>query len=183
MKLNFNNREKVLKLSQECQLFAEAEVLKQLIQDRKEIRDPFYLELSELDEILKFKLRTQYNRQKAARMLNEEQIIRRITQIALNIHAKDSRYEDELRVNILCVLKGINIPTASAILALTDPRKYAIIDRRNWRYLNPDSKKTNFTINDYLNYLDVIREKAEQLDLDAQIIDMAIWQDEFSRSK
>lgn len=109
-------------------------------------------------------------------------MVREITELVFKIEANDKEDNDKLRVNLLCCLFGINVPTASAILALVYPKNYAIIDRKNLRFLYPtknaDHKKRTFTIAQYLNYLSDIRGFAKEYRLDPQIIDMAIWEKE-----
>jgi len=179
MKINFKNKAEIICLVKRCPLYYEAERIKKEIAAKRKIRIPFYLDLEELNEILKFKLQNQYNRQKSLRQINENQTIKDITKLALNIKTENPEYMDEIRIKLLSTMKGINVPTASAILALVFPKKYAIIDRRTWRYLNPDNKKTSFTINDYLSYLKVIRNCSKELSIDPQLIDMALWQKDF----
>mgnify|MGYP006274934139 CR=1 FL=1 len=179
----FENRDEIIRLSKNCELYQEANEIKELIRNNYELRDPFYITLSELDQILRFKLRKQYGRQKKVRSKNEEQLVRRVTELALNIDTGNKIYNDEIRTKILCCLRGINISTASAILALTYPEKYAIIDRRNWRYLNPDKPKTNFIIGDYLKYLKILRKLSEKYGIQPQVIDMAIWEKEKTSNK
>lgn len=179
----FEDRNEIISLAQKCELYSKAEEIKESIKTNFKLRNPIYLELSELDQILEFKLRKQYGRQEKIRLQNEEQLVRRVTELALNIDTGDKIYNDEIKLRILCCLRGINIPTASAILALTTPKKYAIIDRRNWRYLNPDKPKTNFTMGDYLNYLDIVRKLSDRYDIEPQIIDMAIWEKEKNSNK
>lgn len=60
MKLEFSDKIEVLTIAKRCQLFSEAERNKEKIEQVKKIRDPFYLELGELDDILHFKLQNQY---------------------------------------------------------------------------------------------------------------------------
>lgn len=179
----FKNRNEIISLSNKCELYQEADRIKREIKKNFELRDPFYITLSELNQILKFKLRNQYKRQEKIRGQNEEQLVRRITELALNIDTGNDTYNDEIRIKLLCCLSGISIPTASAILALTYPEKYAIIDRRNWRYLYSEKIKTSFTTRDYLKYLEIIRRLADEYDLKPQTIDMAIWEKEKRSSK
>ena len=94
-------------------------------------RRPFYLASAEFDEILRWKLRGQYGRQRERRKANTEDVIRTVTRAALTIIHPDEEYELELRVGILCALRGVSVPVASAVLALVFPEKYAVIDFRH----------------------------------------------------
>ena len=55
---------------------------------------------SELNEILHWKLRDQYERQEDVRALNADAVVRVVTSLALNIAHEDDDYEVELRLRI-----------------------------------------------------------------------------------
>jgi hypothetical protein len=138
-------------------------------------RRAMYLTAEEFDEILHWKLDRQYGRGEALRMPNTDTVIRIITNAALNITHVDEDYEIELRVGILCTLRGVGVPVASAVLALIYPDKFAVIDFRGWRQVfGQDSN--GFYINDYKRYLHEIRKLANQLGWSAQEVDHAIWE-------
>lgn len=71
------------------------------------------------------------------------------------------------KIVYLTRLKGVKIPAASAILTLTDPQNYGVIDIRVWQvfYLydivknNP--KGLDFDANDRMDYLSELRKYAE----------------------
>ena len=142
-------------------------------QARKE-RRPMYLTMDEFDRILHWKLRQQYGRQKARRAANSEQVVRAITETALNIAHPDPDYEVELRLGVLCALRGVDVPVASAVLALVFPEKYAVVDFRNWRQVF-DQERDVFSVPDYKRYLCRIRVLAEELGWLPQEVDLAIW--------
>lgn len=156
--------------------FAEAEAIKEHINNLRKRRNPLFLDKSDLETILKWKLRGQYGRGAAIRQVNTEEIIKGITQLALNITHEDDKCETKLRLNLLSCLNGVSIPIASAILALTYPEKYAIIDFRNWRAVfGGDGKKKSFTMSEYMAYLSKIREFAKELGWTPQEVDIAVW--------
>ena len=112
------------------------------LQNLKAERKPFYLNLHEFDMILKWKLRTQYKRTKHLRDNKiSDGIIKLITYTALNITHDIEEIELEYRINLLCVIPGVGIPVASAILTLCFPEKYGIIDVRVWRVLFSEVKR------------------------------------------
>jgi hypothetical protein len=121
-----------------------------------------YLDLNDFDRILRWKLRQQYRRQKSLRSKNTEKIIKKITALALNITHEDKDYELELRFKLLITLRGVEVPVASAILALCFPEQYAVIDFRGWRQVF-GAEKRYFTLNDYKQYLKDIKGLATQL--------------------
>jgi len=154
--------------------YPETERLKNLFRRLRSKRQPFFLTLDEFDQILRWKLRNQYNRQHNRRLANTDEVIRAVTSLALTIMHEDRDYEVELRLNLLCALRGVGISVASAVLALVFPKKYAVIDYRGWRQIFLE-KKNGFTINQYKKYLLEIRRLAEELDWDPQEVDLAIW--------
>ncbi len=138
-------------------------------------RHPLYLTSEELDEILHWKLRGQYGRQKERRKANTEDVIQTITGAALSITHPDEDYETELRLGILCCLRGVGVPVASAILALAFPERYAVIDFRGWRQIFGE-ERTTFSISDYKRYLREVKRLAGELGWPVQEVDLAIWE-------
>jgi len=88
---------------------------------------------------------------------------------------------DKRKIELLTQLKGVSIPTASAILMLTDPRKYGVIDIRVWQVLylygsvkvNPKGK--NFKFNNWYNYLMKLRYFADKFKVKARDIERTIF--------
>ena len=138
-------------------------------------RTPSYLTIQEFDDILHWKLRGQYNRQCERRSANTENVVRAVTGLALSIHHDDKDYELELRFKILCALRGVEVPVASAILALVFPDTYAVIDFRGWRQVFGEERRS-FSVSDYKRYLDKVRILAQELGWPVQEADLAIWE-------
>jgi hypothetical protein len=136
-------------------------------------RQPFFLTASDLDDILKWKLGRQYGRKKAHRALNTDEVIRAVTGLALSITHEDEDYELDLRVDILCGLRGIAVPVASAVLTLVYPNKYAVIDFRNWRQIFGE-RKNGFSLSDYKRYMKEMRRLANELNWTVQEVDLAV---------
>jgi|SRR5271157_1002543 len=155
--------------------YKETEQLKEKFAQLRIERQPFYLTSEEFDEILKWKLGQQFGRQRDMRANNSDELIRAVTGLALTITHSDKEYELELRVGILCSLRGIGVPVASAVLALIFPKEYAVIDFRGWGQIF-DEKKTDFSIPEYNKYLHEIHRLAIELGWDAQEVDHAIWE-------
>ncbi len=154
--------------------YKETEQLKTYLADKRCERQPFYLTANELEKILLWKLRGQIYRGRERRKANTKEIIKKITGFALAIADDDDEYELELRINILCALRGVGVPVATAILALIFPEKYSTIDYRGWRQVFCEDK-TTFSISDYKKYLKKIRKLADELDWPVQEVDLAIW--------
>ena len=138
-------------------------------------RQPLYLTKAEFEEILQWKLGQQIGRQRERRSANTEEIIRAVTGLALTITHSDKEYELELRMGILCALRGVAIPVASAVLALVFPEEYAVIDFRGWRQIFGEGE-TVFSIPKYKRYLREVRRLANELGWPVQEVDHAIWE-------
>jgi len=98
---------------------------------------------------------------------NPDQIVKEITAFALKI--PDEKY----KIRLLCSLDGIGIPRASAILAMSDPKKYGVIDVNAWRALT-GKKKGGFNADDWEFYLTEIRKLATKHGKTPREIDMAL---------
>ncbi len=78
-------------------------------------------------------------------------------------------------------LRGIAIPTASAILTLVDPQNYGVIDIRVWKtlYLYGSVKikrmGKNFDFNNWYNYLMKLRYYAKKFKVSARDIERTIF--------
>lgn len=154
--------------------YERTEELKAKLAGLRRARHPFYLTLEEFDEILHWKLGSQYKRQKERRKANTEEIIRAVTGAVFSISHADEKYETELRLSLLCCLRGVGVPVASAVLALVFPEKYAVIDVRVWRQIFSE-EKTTFTLADYQRYLTEVKRLALELGWTVQEVDLAIW--------
>jgi len=155
--------------------YQKTEELKKRLRLLKNGRQPFYLTLSEFEEILRWKLRNQYNRTASIRTQNNEKIIQEITLLALNIKHDNIEYETKIRFSLLMAINGVAVPVASSILALTYPEKYAVIDFRGWRQIFGEEKHY-FTFSDYEKYLIEINKLAKELSWLPQEIDLAVWE-------
>ena len=89
---------------------------------------------------------------------------------------------EKRRIDLLTSLKGVNIPTASAILTLTDPQAYGVIDIRVWKLLylyksvtdNPAG--TDFSFRHWFHYLKKLRYWAERLDVSARAVERTLFE-------
>lgn len=138
-------------------------------------RKPLYLTLAEFEEILQWKLGQQIGRQREKRSANTEEVIRAVTRLALTITHPDAEYELELRLGILCSIRGVGIAVASAILALLFPEEYAPIDFRVWRQIF-GKERSDFSIADYKKYMRELHILADDLGWPVQEVDHAIWE-------
>lgn len=92
-----------------------------------------------------------------------------------------SKNEDE-KIKFLTVLTGVKIPMASAILTLLNPKKYGVLDIRVWQLLyhckevNTNIKGTNFTIDNWIEYLSIVRRYAKEYSTTARLIEKTLFE-------
>lgn len=139
----------------------------------KDERKPFFLTYDDFERVLHWKLRNQYHRGASIRQLNNEEIIQIITAAAFAINSVNDEYNVELKINLLCTLRGVSIPIASAILALAYPDSFCVID---FRIMNLFSNGHPIDFTSYYNYLSCVREVSRQFGLTPMKVDVALWQ-------
>jgi len=155
--------------------YAETAELREKFAQLRVARRPMLLTKTEFEDIVRWKLRGQYVRQRVLREANTEALIRSVTGLALTLKHADADYELELRLGILSTLRGVGVPVAAALLALVYPNDYAAIDGRGWRPLFGEDQST-FSINDYKRYLRETHRLAAELDWPVQEVDLALWE-------
>lgn len=105
---------------------------------------------------------------------NPHEHIRDITRLAFS-----SR--ESLRVPLLCILNGVRVPTASAILTVWQPNEYTVYDVRVCDAMLSLSHKllTDQVVEDarksYSKYLDVARKMATELRVSLRDLDKTLW--------
>jgi hypothetical protein len=88
--------------------------------------------------------------------------------------------EDE-RMELLDSLKGVGIPVASAILTLTDPARYGVIDLRVWQVLymygevSHTPKGVGLGPAHWREYLPILRRYAADLGVTARGVERALF--------
>lgn len=100
---------------------------------------------------------------------NPKDVVNAVTTLALSIPDEHMK----LKIGILCSLYGIGIPRASAILAMSEPEKYGVIDRYAWKAIT-GKQRLGFSIRHWDQYLRNIRELAERHGKTPRQIDMAL---------
>lgn len=153
----------------------ETERLKADLAQLRRERHPLYLTAAEFERILVWKLRSQIGRQRELRKANTDEIVRAVTGQALTFTHASKEHELEQRVKTLCELRGVGVPVVSAVLALTFPDEYAVIDFRGWRQCFGE-KKQSFSVADYSKYIQKVRGFARELAWPVQEVDHAIWE-------
>ena len=88
---------------------------------------------------------------------------------------------DSLKIHILTALKGVNYPSASAILMFHEPKNYPVLDIRVWKQLyknklvTTNSKGQNFTLEQWTNYLKIIRSLAKENNLTSRQVEKRLF--------
>jgi thermostable 8-oxoguanine DNA glycosylase len=154
--------------------FLETQRLKEKICRCLENRSPRYLTAAELDQILLWKLDTQYHRSKAQRSVNTDSVVIPITSAVFLVNSQSFQYETELKIKLLTSMRGIGTPLASAVLAITDPNNYCVIDSVLWEAIYGQEKDT-FSIKDYLCFLEYINSLSKKIGLPLQEAEFALW--------
>jgi hypothetical protein len=142
-----------------------------LIDELKGIREKGYLTRSEFLKICDWKS----SRPRRLYESNSAQSIRKISEKAFAA-------DDELqRMETLTSLNGVGIPVGSAILTLTDPASYGILDIRVWQLLylygsvssNPYGR--GFSLQNWIDYLNCIRMLANEFETEAYRIEIILF--------
>ncbi len=144
-------------------------------------RKPFYLTRDQLDRVFKWKLRSQYGRQSERRARNSDAAYETVTEAVFKIVSPDVEYECAVRLRLLTALEGVGVPVASAVLALTEPERYCVIDFRAWRSVFGEDR-TAFSVGDYIRYRNEVARLAANLGWPIQEADAAIWEYDRRRS-
>ena len=107
---------------------------------------------------------------------NSAATIRRISRAALATRS------EQKRMNLLTSLRGVSVPTASAILTLVDPKRYGVLDIRVWQLLCAmDSVRTNprgvgFNFKNWYHYLRKLRDHAREIGVSARTVERTLFE-------
>jgi hypothetical protein len=88
---------------------------------------------------------------------------------------------DASRLQPLLDLKGVSVPTASAVLALLDPRRYGVIDIRVWQVLRAfgavreNRTGTSLSVAQWLQFLSVLRPMASRLGVTVREVELSLF--------
>lgn len=106
---------------------------------------------------------------------NSEDKIKRVFVSVLSTRSERRRLE------LLTSLRGVSVPTASAILTMIDPKRYGVIDIRVWQLLfklrsvrsNPSG--IGFAFHHWYNYLCKLRHWAKHFNTSARLIELTLF--------
>lgn len=85
------------------------------------------------------------------------------------------------RMELLTSLYGVSVPSASAILTLTNPDNYGVIDIRVWQLLYKlNSVKQNprgqgFRFDHWYHYLKILRHHAKRLGVPVRLVELSLF--------
>jgi hypothetical protein len=106
---------------------------------------------------------------------NSHHAVRAATRTALRTRS------ERRRLAALTALRGVSVPTASALLTLLHPRRYGVIDIRVWQLLHHlGSVRTNahgagFSFENWRRFLEVIRGLAARLGVTARDVERTLF--------
>ena len=92
-----------------------------------------------------------------------------------------STRSERRRIELLTGLHGVSIPTASAILTLTDTDNYGVIDIRVWQLLyvlnsiQNNARGQGFTFEHWYRYLKILRHHAHRLNRPVRIVELTLF--------
>lgn len=143
----------------------------ELIDGLKQVREKGHLTKEEFIRICMWKSA----RPKQLYLSNSEE---EIMSISKEVFSTES---EELKIALLTKLKGVSIPVASSILTLTNPQDYGVIDIRVWQILylygevNSKPSGQGFNLNDWLTYLNKLREYAKKFNTSVRRIEISLF--------
>ncbi|MBL7127620.1 MAG: hypothetical protein ISS16_01395 [Ignavibacteria bacterium] len=88
---------------------------------------------------------------------------------------------ERIKLELLTSLHGVSVPMASAILMLTNPKRYGVIDIRVWELLykigtmKTNPKGVNFSFKEWYRFLVIIRYFAEKFNVKARDIERTLF--------
>jgi len=88
---------------------------------------------------------------------------------------------EKKRLELLTSLHGVSVPTASAILTLTNPRRYGVLDIRVWQLLfklgavNHNSGGQGFRFHHWEVYLNILRHQAKRLGVSVRLVELSLF--------
>ena len=106
---------------------------------------------------------------------NEEEYIKNITQLAFK------QENDRVKIHILTALKGVNYPSASAILMFKNPELFPVLDIRVWKQLfknnlvSVNPRGIGFTLDQWDSYVKIIRSLATKHNTTARVIEKKLF--------
>jgi len=146
-------------------------VFKKLTADGRKARVRGYFTRAEFLRICRWKSR----RRIALCLSNSKGSVEKLTAIAFTESDEISRIEALLK------LSGVAVPTASALLAVSDPSSYGVVDIRAWQFLHSvgavtrNKRGTNLSVKNWLQYLSVLRKVALRIKTTPRLVEISLY--------
>lgn len=93
------------------------------------------------------------------------------------------------RIRALLKLKGVAVPTASALLAVSSPALFGVIDIRAWQFLysvgvvDRNRRGINLSVRNWLQYLKVLRAVAKAVGTTPRLVEISLYSAHKQRQK
>lgn len=152
-------------------LFQEEKATEKLINELSDTKTTGYITKTDFIKIGMWKSA----RQKKKYLDNSEQEVKDITSISFACN------NEKIKILSLTALNGVSIPTASAILMLTDPENYGVIDIRVWQVLHSYGlvskceSGVGLSLNNWVEYLKIIRSFAKEYKLSSRAVEQILF--------
>ena len=143
----------------------------ELIERLRPARTRGYLTRGELERVCRWKS----PRSIALVLENTAPKIRRCTGAALRT------VDERERLGALLQLRGVSVPSASAVLTILEPERYGVIDIRVWQLLHAigavegNARGAGFTHDQWLRFLHVVRDLASRLETSARAVERSLF--------
>lgn len=114
---------------------------------------------------------------------NSEESVENISRCAL------AEKDPLVQMNVLCALRGVQVPIGSAVLSWIKPTNWAVIDRFAWealrerRLVSGCESGNGFTANHWLEYMSRVRQLAKKVGWTPQQVDIWLQNDGRRRTK
>jgi len=108
-------------------------------------------------------------RQKKNYEKNNDSFVKDVTKISLSTN------NEELRIKILKILKGVDYPVASVILHFAFPNRYPILDFRVIESLGWQKPKS-YSFDFWQRYCNKLRKISKKIKKPLRIIDKSLWE-------
>src|SRR5262245_21902525 len=106
---------------------------------------------------------------------NSHHRVRRLSAVAFTTRS------EKLRLEALTSLHGVSVPMASAVLTLTNPQRYGVIDIRVWQLLfdlksvRRKPQGVGFNFKNWYHYLVKLRYHAKELNVSARCVEHTLF--------
>jgi len=108
----------------------------------------------------------------------DEEFVRDLSKLAFKTR------NEETRIRLFCMIRGVGPAIASVILAFYDPENYGVLDIHAWRELFGKEPKDLFTNAKHIaGYFERLREISRRVGLPARDVEKALFKKNYDESK